>query len=175
MKQIKGYLNYLISTDGKVFNLKTMKHLKCSINNMGYPSVCLYNENGGKFFLVHRLMAETFLHIIENKKFVNHIDGNKANNILCNLEWCTHKENMVHAWNTGLNKVSDKQRENGKRKIKIASEIGSKMRRKAIIDTSNGIIFDYAEDAAKYLGVRKQTLTNWLNGNRTNKTSLKYI
>lgn len=175
MKQIKGYLNYLISVDGKVFNLKTMKHLKCSINNMGYPSVCLYNENGGKFFLVHRLVAETFLIKDESRKFVNHIDGNKANNLLSNLEWCTHKENMQHSWDLGLNKVSEKSRENGRRTIKIASEIGSKMRRKAIIDTSNGKTFQYVNGAAEYLGVRKQTLTNWLNGHRTNKTSLKYL
>lgn len=175
MKQIKAYPNYLISVDGKVFNLKTMKHLKCSINNMGYPSVCLYNENGGKFFLVHRLMAETFLSKDEFRKFVNHIDGNKSNNLLCNLEWCTHQENMSHAWKIGLNKSTEKHKENGRQTIKIASEIGSKMKRKAIVDISNGKIFDYAEDAAKYLGVRKQTLTNWLNGHRANKTSLKYI
>lgn len=175
MKQIKGYLNYLISVDGKVFNLKTMKHLKCSINNVGYPAVCLYNENGGKFFLVHRLMAETFLPKIEGKNYVNHIDGNKANNLLFNLEWCTHQENMVHAWENGLNKTSERQRENGRRTIKIAAEIGAKMKRKAIIDTSNGKIFECAKDAAQYLGVRKETLANWLNGHRTNKTSLKYL
>jgi DNA-binding XRE family transcriptional regulator len=175
MKQIKGYLNYLISVDGKVFNLKTMKHLKCSINNMGYPSVCLYNENGGKFFLVHRLMAEAFLPKKESKIYVNHIDGNKGNNLLSNLEWCTQKENCQHAWELGLNKTSEKNRENGKQTIKIAQKIGSKMRRKAIVDTSNGMKFEYCEDAAKYLGVRKETLTNWLNGHRANKTSLKYI
>jgi hypothetical protein len=175
MKQIANYLNYLISVDGKVFNLKTMKHLKCSINNMGYPSVCLYNDNGGKYFLVHRLMALTFFNEDKNRPFVNHIDGNKNNNLLSNLEWCTQKENMQHAWKLGLNKTSEKNRENGRKSIKIAQEIGSKMKRKAIIDTSNGKIFDYVVDAANYLGVKKPTLTNWLNGHRINKTSLKYI
>lgn len=175
MKQIKGYLNYLISVDGKVFNLKTMKHLKCSINNMGYPKVCLYNENGRKEFLVHRLIAETFLPKDKNRKFINHIDGNKANNLLCNLEWCTHQENMIHAWELGLNKSTERHKANGRQTIKKAQEIGSKMRRKAIIDTTNGQTFDYVVDAAKYLGVRKETLTNWLNGHRPNKTTLKYI
>ena len=175
MKQITDYPNYVISVDGKVFNLKTMKHLKCSINNMGYPSVCLYNDNGGKYFLVHRLMALTFFNEDKNRTFVNHIDGNKNNNLLCNLEWCSHKENMQHAWKLGLSKTSEMQRENGKKTIKIAQEIGSKMKRKAIIDTSNGKIFDYVVDAANYLGVKKPTLANWLNGHRVNNTSLKYI
>jgi hypothetical protein len=175
MKQITNYLNYLISVDGKVFNLKTMKHLKCSINNMGYPSVCLYNDNGGKFFLVHRLMALTFFKEDKNRPFVNHIDGNKTNNLLCNLEWCTQKENMQHACKLGLSKTSEKQRQNGRNTIKNALEIGSKMKRKAIVDTSNGMIFNYSKDAANYLGIRKQTLTNWLNGHRVNKTSLKYL
>jgi hypothetical protein len=57
----------------------------------------------------------------------------------------------------------------------IAQKVGSKLKRRKIIDTSNGIIFDYSGDAAKYLGIRKETLTNWLNGHRANKTSLKYI
>ena len=175
MKQIKGYLNYLVSVDGKVLNLKTMKHLKCFINKAGYPSVCLYNDNGGKFFLVHRLMALTFFKEDENRPFVNHIDGNKTNNLLCNLEWCTQKENCQHSWKLGLNKTSEKNRENGRKNIKIAQEVGSKLKRKKIIDTSNGMVFDYSVDAAKYLGIRKETLTNWLNGHRANKTSLKYI
>jgi hypothetical protein len=175
MKQIKGYLNYLISTDGKVFNLKSMKHLKCSIDKMGYPRVGLYNENGVKYFLVHRLVANAFLSKIEGKDFVNHIDGNKSNNLLLNLEWCNHQENMQHAWKLGLNKITEKHKENSKKAIKIAQEIGSKMRRKSIIDTSNGKTFQYVNEAAEYLGVRKETLTNWLNGHRTNKTSLKYL
>lgn len=175
MKQITNYLNYLISVDGKVYNLKTMKHLKCFINNMGYPSVCLYNENGGKFFLVHRLMAEAFLPNDESKKYVNHIDGNKANNLLFNLEWCTHSENMQHAWKLGLSKTSEKQRQNGRNTIKNAIEIGSKMRRKKIIDTANGQIFDYVNDAATHYGFKVKTLANMLNGHRFNKTSLKYL
>lgn len=175
MKQIKDYPNYLVTTDGRIFSLKKMAFLKKMLNNVGYYHTCLYNENGGKFFLVHRLMAEAFLPKDDTRNYVNHKDGNKENNLLFNLEWCSHKENMQHAWNLGLSKTSEKQRENGRKTIKIASEISSKMRRKAIIDTSNGMIFNYVVDAANYLGVKKPTLANWLNGHRINKTSLKYL
>lgn len=176
MKQIENYPNYYISLTGDVFSLKTMKFLKQQNHPMGYKVVNLTLKNSKqKIELVHRLVAKTYILNINNKPHINHIDGNKSNNLIFNLEWCTHQENMRHAWDNGLNKTSEKQREIGKINIKKAVEIGSKLKRKKIIDTSNGKIYDYAKDAANDLGLNKQTLTNWLNGNRPNKTSLKYL
>ena len=175
MKQITNYPNYLITLTGKVFSLKTMKFLKLSLQN-GYNVVNLTKENSKqKVELVHRLIANAYIKNIYNKPHINHIDGNKSNNSIFNLEWCTPQENSIHAWNIGLNSTSEKQRENGRKTIKIASEIGSKIKRKKIIDTSNGMVFNYAKEAADYLGIRKETLANWLNGHRTNKTTLKYL
>jgi uncharacterized protein (DUF2147 family) len=175
MKQIKDYPNYLITTDGRIFNLKKMIFLKKLLNNSGYYNICLYNENGGKFYLVHRIMAQTYLPKDDTRNFVNHIDGNKENNFLCNLEWCTHKENMQHAWENGLSKTSEKQRQNGRNTIHIALKAANELKRKKIIDISNGKIYNSSKEAALELGYKKETLANWLNGHRENKTSLKYL
>lgn len=67
-------------------------------NVLGYRTVTL----DGKPQRVHRLVAMAFIPNPEGKPFVNHIDGNKANNDVRNLEWCTHQENVDHAIRTGL-------------------------------------------------------------------------
>lgn len=103
-KDIKGYEGiYKISNLG---NVKSNKLLKKELCTNGYFRVTLYNEKSPKRFLVHRLVAETFIPNPENKPQVNHIDGNKLNNCVCNLEWATSKENNVHAFKLGLNKGS---------------------------------------------------------------------
>ena len=166
-----------VSNTGKVRNIQTKQELKLQYTTTGYLYITIRNYEGKarKHLRVHQLVAKAFIDNPRKLSYVNHIDGNKTNNLLCNLEWCTHSENMKHAWDLGLNKSTKKHKENGRNTIKIAQEIGSKMKRKAIVDVSNGRTFDYVVDAAKYLGVRKQTLTNWLNGHRPNKTTLKYI
>ena len=76
--------------------------MKLIINNKGYceTSLCKLCISTNK--RLHRLVAEAFIPNQENKPCVNHKDGNKSNNNVDNLEWCTHKENMKHAWDTGL-------------------------------------------------------------------------
>jgi hypothetical protein len=64
--------------------------------------VRLYKEGLGRTFLVHRLVAIAFIPTEEGRVFVNHIDGNRLNNDVNNLEWCTNAENMNHAYETGL-------------------------------------------------------------------------
>lgn len=67
------------------------------INHGGYSQVTLRKEGIQKTHTVHRLVAEAFLPIDINRKHVNHKDGNRSNNVLENLEWCTAKENIQHA------------------------------------------------------------------------------
>lgn len=71
-------------------------------NGKGYKLVCLTVNKVRKNKYIHRLMAEHFIDNPDNKPLVNHIDGNKSNNTISNLEWCTLSENMQHASRTGL-------------------------------------------------------------------------
>lgn len=74
------------------------------IDGGGYYNVRLHIKNKVKNLKVHRLYAQAFLSNPKNLPQVNHIDGNKLNNHLSNLEWCTASENMKHAVKTGLKK-----------------------------------------------------------------------
>ena len=70
--------------------------------------VCLWKDGKEKTHLVSRLVAMSFLPMPFDKLTVNHIDGNPSNNRIDNLEWCTHQENVQHAFDTGLQRNSQK-------------------------------------------------------------------
>jgi hypothetical protein len=104
MKEIyKQYenTNYFISNFGNLKN-KRNKVLKCDHANVRYKQTSLYINKKPKKFLIHRLVAKVFVPNPKNLKIVNHIDGNKKNNHAKNLEWCTQKHNIRHAWSIGL-------------------------------------------------------------------------
>lgn len=117
-KYIEGFEEYLlVSRTGEVFSLKTNKILKQSKNKQGYMIISgrIGGRNGKCFCLkIHRIVAKAFLdkpsdEIIESalKTFykkvpVNHKDGDKTNNNVDNLEWCTYQQNMKHAVEIGL-------------------------------------------------------------------------
>jgi len=107
-KPIKNFEGlYEVSNFGCVYSLprryrRECKKLRLRVNTKGYPHVQLYKDGKIFTFRVHRLVAETFLPNNSNKKEVNHIDGNKLNNELNNLEWATSKENYDHAVKNNL-------------------------------------------------------------------------
>lgn len=72
------------------------------INKEGYCIIYTREWARKRTLKFHRLVAQTFIPNPENKPQINHIDGNKLNNSVDNLEWCTHTENMQHAHRTGL-------------------------------------------------------------------------
>lgn len=107
MKDIPGWENkYACTTDGRIWSHKTNKFLSPSINKRGYAHIVLVNDGKRYDYRVHRLIAMTFLDNPENKEQVNHIDGDKLNNYLSNLEWMTAEENIQHAKDNKLFKAS---------------------------------------------------------------------
>lgn len=109
-KPIKGYEEvYEVSNLGLVRRKKKTNSgdvgslLRKTLDKNGYERVCLCKNGTSKRYSLHRIVAENFLD--GNGEDVNHIDGNKSNNCVSNLEWCTHKENMEKAVQTGLIKT----------------------------------------------------------------------
>ncbi len=107
-KKIPQFENYEVSNFGRVRRvLKTGYYYRSPVIQHGYNHVTFSYCKGTKFksFQVHRLVALLFIDNPQNKKCVNHIDGNKQNNNVKNLEWCTHSENEIHSYHV-LNKKS---------------------------------------------------------------------
>lgn len=104
-KDIPGYEGYyIVSSLGRVYSVKK-KLLKVPwLTQRGYHEIALYRNTDRKVWKVHRIVAVAFIPNPNHKPQVNHLDGNKINNRLDNLEWVTAKENVIHAFATGLMK-----------------------------------------------------------------------
>ena len=101
-RAIRGFPEYKVTINGDVIG-KRGKPMKGHIDHCGYREVIFSYFPYYKQALVHRLVLSTFNPIdgMENLD-VNHIDGNKLNNRLDNLEWCTRSENVIHSYKNGL-------------------------------------------------------------------------
>lgn len=117
-KDIKGYKNYQVSNLGRVRSKDRViirndgetRHYKSKIltpqiTKKGYLRVSLYNDNGIKSANIHRLVAFAFIENKSNLPQINHIDGNKKNNRVNNLEWCDNRYNQIHAISKGLRNI----------------------------------------------------------------------
>lgn len=114
-KVLDAYPEYQIYDNGQIYSLITNKFLKPGLNGAGYLfvnlRVCTKPYPKYKMERVHRLIAKAFIPNPNNYPCINHIDGNKLNNNVSNLEWCTYSYNNIHALKIGLRdsnrKISD--------------------------------------------------------------------
>ena len=100
---LPGSIGYLIGSNGEVIGRRG-KPLIGSVSAKGYPRVKIFDlNNKQKTVTRHRLVAEAFIPNPLNKPQVNHIDADKSNNCISNLEWVTNDENHSHKMRMGLN------------------------------------------------------------------------
>jgi hypothetical protein len=142
-KAVNGYEGlYEVSDKGRVKGLKRNRILKNIVDSLGYVRVSLCKENKIKAHKIHRLVAEHFLKPSEYK-IVNHIDGNKENNSVENLEWCNASQNRKHACDTGL----------------AAKEEG-----RLIMCNETKEVYKGVMSAARHIGISHTMISSILNG-----------
>lgn len=143
MKEINDYLgeDYFIDVQGNVYNKRGRK-IKQNNSNSGYKfvSIKINKKQAGRF--IHRALAFAFIDRVEGKNYVNHKDGNKQNNCLSNLEWCTLSENNQHAYDNGLKKYKP---------LHYKGKFGSEHNRsKKVICVTDGKEFGSMSEASRY-------------------------
>lgn len=158
---ISGYDGrYKVSNFGRVksmeyHNTKGVRRegiLKPAVDGSGYFRCALSKENILITYKVHRLVAQTFIPNPNNYPQVNHLNGNKQDNRVCNLEWTDNSGNILHAYRTGLLPHHD-----GHFTPVIVENI----------ITKEQIRFKRIKDAAEYIGVDRNTATHRLNNPNT--------
>lgn len=161
-KSIDNFPDYLISNYGKIYSKRYNSIRILKPGKKRYISITISDNNGKKLTTnLHRLVALTFLkkemeekqkEFPNEKLEVNHIDGDKTNCRVDNLNWQTHSENVKHAWET---KLIDRSKAKTSRKIQYVDENGVK-----------GKIFDSLNDAAKHFNIHRTSINRLMNGSK---------
>lgn len=151
------YKNYIVTKEGSIISKYTGKQLYVHTNKKGYQFVRLYVHGVSKTHLVHRVIAEIYIPKQMGKNEVNHIDGNKANNAVWNLEWVTAQENVKHSVDTGLVKRGS-DRTNSKLSDSQVIEM-RKLRKKGMNYYALGKLFNISYQGAHKICSR-QTYTH---------------
>lgn len=150
MKDIKNYEGlYAVTEDGRVWSYRAQKFLKPHDNGHGYMCGELCKNGSRKPYKVHRIIAETFLDNPDNKPEVNHINGNRSDNRLENLEWATSKEN-----NQCKSKAAKMR--------SVDAATAAKLKPIHCIELNK--VFDSVKAASIELGIGRSSLSNCLTG-----------
>lgn len=146
-RQIPGHPDYYVSNTGLIKSRKwgKVRLLKPKLDASGYNRVGLYTDGKFKNMLVHRVVAQVFISN-DGKRQVNHIDGDKSNNHVINLEWCTISENVRHSYDILKRKPSY---------------------RKAVRCIETGIEYDSALQASRLTGINYVCIGNVTRGTQS--------
>lgn len=185
-KPVRGYEDrYEVSNTGKVRSLNyrhkgITKELKPTTEGKGYLMVGLCRDGSMKWGKIHRLVAEAFLPNPENKREVNHIDGDKKNNVVDNLEWVTASENMKHAFKIGLIKPDPEWgRTLGTKYGKESARKHAEECRKPIwaINSDSGYVsfFESAAQVEKILGINHSSVPRVCDGRQKSAKGYRFI
>lgn len=160
--------HYSVSTEGRVRNDKTCKEVSQSTNSRGYNKVDLYSNGKRESHRTHRLVATAFIPNPDNKPQVNHIDGNKLNNNVDNLEWVDNSQNMLHAYQSGLHP-----------RISSRGMLGKKnpnggVKGKAIICIETDTYYRNAASAGRQLGIPDSCIFDCLSGKSSHAHGLHF-
>ena len=168
-KQILGFPDYLVHSDGYVISCKNGKRLRMvgGFNGNGYPHVTFRHNGVQVQRLVHRLVAESFCDRPDGADQVNHKDGNKENNAASNLEWVSAKQNMLHSvenglWTSPTQEHYKRMRVNAgqRRALFTAEEASELMEMKSALKLSS-------YDLADIIGCNPTTIKRIANGTQT--------
>ena len=159
---IKEFSFYEISNFGNVRN--GTKNLKTS-HSRGYPTVTLCNNCYRKTVRVHRLVAMAFVENRFNLPCINHKDGNKENNNFNNLEWCTQKQNMQHAWDNKLITFTVTMRKSVTRTI-LKESVKQRQKVKCLKDGVVIAVYESACEAARQIKGSQPHISDCCNGKR---------
>ena len=180
-KNIEGYPNYQVSNMGRVKRLstgyyrRTEKILKPQLQNNGYLHIKLSQKDKTKCILVHRLVAQVFIPNPNNLPQVNHINEDKTDNRVENLEWCTQKYNINYG--NGISKRVKTNKENGT--YKKIGEINSKIRSKSILQFSKDNSFirkwDCIMDVQRELGYDNKQICSCLKNRQKTAKGFKWV
>ena len=149
-----GHEAYSVSSNGRIMRKDTGKIYTGTVDNHGYVRFDL-SEHGKRFVVAaHRAVAEAFIRKVDGKLYVNHKDGDKSNNNVQNLEWCTCSENMAHAFHV----------------------LGrSPWNKRAVQCVETGIIYDSAWEAQRQTGISNVLINRCLTGRRKSTHKLHWI